>query len=190
MSSLFMGAINTAGVPADEKVIRNTATPVYVDSPPAEMTSAPDTNEVETDPNPNLGMTTRQLASKWHEGDRSRPEFDVIDEQNASNQIINAQVATSGTAAGREQAGQTHKNLSYAEGIEPVFDLADGNHKMGNTYFVRNDRNVQDTMGSVMQPPPGMDSPEQGNIAAAGKVNARDAAQAAMYQQWWSNYSG
>jgi hypothetical protein len=188
MTSLFLGRVDTAGVPADEKVIRNTATPVYVDAPPAEMPSMPDTNQVETDPNPNLGMTPRQLGSMWVEGSHIRPVDNITDIQVESNQVVNRQVSTSGTAAGRELAGETHKNASYAVGIEAPFDLADPNHKMGNTYFVRNPRDVQATMGSVMQAPPGMDQPQQGNIAAYGKSAARDAAQANLYRDWWSSF--
>lgn len=186
MTSLFLGALNSTGVPADEEVVRSTATPVEPDAPAAMATDMPDPQEVETDGNPHLGMVNRQLASKLVEGSRAVPPDDIVREQNASNQMIAAQVSTSGTAAARELAGQTHKNLSYAVGLEPVFDLGDPNHKMGNTYFVRNERNVQEGMTDYMSVPPGQDHAIEGNIAAGGKSNARAASSSALYNSWWN----
>jgi len=186
MTSLFMGSLVTTGVPADETVIRNTATPVHMDAPAAEQESMPDTNEYHTDPNPDLGMVNRQLASHWVQGSAATPPDDVVAAQNASNQMIAEQVSTSGTAAAREAAGQTHKNLSYAVGIEPQFDLADPNHKMGNTYFVRTSRDIQEPSGNYMSTPPGMDHAMQSNISQFGKDNARQAAESGMYNSWWN----
>lgn len=189
MSSLFMGTVVTSGVPADEATVRSTATPYYRDSPPAEQDSTPDPGEFVSDPNPNLGLAPRQMASKWHEGERVAHQDDIVATQNVSNQVIAQQVSTSGTAASRESSGVTHKNLSYAEGIEPVFDLGDPNHKMGNTYFVREPRNVQDTTNPSMSVPPDYDHSLQGNISAYGKVGVRDAAQSAVYNTWWNGGS-
>jgi hypothetical protein len=186
MTSLFLGMLNNTGVPADEAVVRSTATPVYMDAPAAMQEDMPEMQEVETDPNPDLGMVNRQLASKWVEGSRATAPNDIVAEQNASNQMIASQVSTSGTAAQRELAGETHKNLSYAVGVEPVFDLADPNHKMGNTYFVRNSRDIQDSTGNYMTVPPGQDHAIEGNIAAGGKNRSRDAAASAQYNTWWN----
>jgi hypothetical protein len=186
MTSLFMGALVRSGVPADEAVVRNTAIPVDHDAPAAMQTDMPEMGEVETDPNPNLGMDPRQMSSKWTEGTRDTPAW--IPEAEAGTEqaaIINRQVASSGTAAAREQAGLTNKNLSYAIGIEPVGDLRDGG-KMGNTYFVRHDRPVQDGMGNYMTPANGQDRKTVGQVAAAGKQNARDAAEAAAYTAFWN----
>lgn len=188
MTSIMFGQMQTeTGIPADEKVVRNTATPVDMNAPAAEQDDMPEQQEVETDPNPDLGMSTRQMASHWVEGSRATVDTGLISEQSESNQSVNRRIATSGTAAGREAAGQTHKNLSYAVGIEPVQDLADPNHKMGNTYFVRNDRPVQQGAGEYMTVPPGMGNPgTQENLAEAGKEGARAAAQASPYDVWWN----
>lgn len=187
MTSLFMGSLVTTGVPADEKTVRSTTGVVDMDTPAAVQDDMPDPQEVETDSNPQLaGLTSRQLASKWVEGSHATAPDDVVAVQNRSNQMIAQQVSTSGTAASREAAGETHKNASYAIGIEPVFDLGDPNHKMGNTYFVRNSRNVQEGMTDYMSVPPGQDHAIQGNIAAGGKANARAAAEAGMYDSWWN----
>lgn len=191
MTSLFMGTIVTTGVPADEKTVRNTATPVDVNKAPAMMPDMPVAQEFESDSDPTLGLAPRQLASKWHEGETVQHNADVVSTQNVSNQIVNAQVSTSGTAASRELAGQTHKNLSFAEGIEPVFDLQDSNHKMNNTYFVREGRPVQEPAENYMSVPPGMSSGlgTEANIVAYGKVASRDAAQSAAYKSFgdWLN---
>jgi hypothetical protein len=185
MTTLFLGSINGNGVPADEVVVRSTATPYEQDAPAAMQEDMPVQQELETDGNPDLGMVNRSLASKWVEGSHATPSDGLLAEQNSSNQIIAAQVSTSGTAAGRELAGQTHKNASYAIGIEPVSDLTEG-HKMGNTYFLRNARNVQEGAGSYMQPPPGQDHAIEGDISAYGKTAARDAAASAQYNAWWN----
>lgn len=185
MTSLFMGQVDVAGVPADEKVVRNTATPYSHDAPAAMATDMPEMQELENDSNPELGLAPRQKASLWIEGGNAVPQAEIVAEQNASNQKIAQQVSTSGTAASREISGQTHQNLSYAIGIEPTFDLADPNHKMGNTYFVRNERDVQATAGNYMTTAPGQDHAIVGNISAYGKDAAREAANAGMYNTWW-----
>jgi hypothetical protein len=188
MTSIMFGQMQTElGVPADEKVVRSTTAPVNKDAPPAEQTDMPEQQEVETDPNPTLGMAPRQMASHWIEGVRATAHTGVYNEQKGANQRIDDQVASSGTAAARESAGVTHKNLSYAVGIEPVQDLADPNHKLGNTYFVRNDRPVQQGMGDYMSVPPGMGNPGTiENLSQAGKDAARQAAQSSPYDAWWN----
>lgn len=185
MTSLFMGTVNTTGVPADEVVVRSTATPVDVNARPAVMDDMPEPQEVETDSNPNLGMVNRQLASHWVEGSNAdfTRDAEIVSAQNASNQMVNKQVSTSGTAASRELAGQTHKNLSYAVGIEPVDGLIDG-HAMGNTYFVRHERPVQETAGDYMTP--NADMSARAGIAAYGNEAARNAAASGMYNLWWN----
>lgn len=188
MSSLFMGAINYGPVPADEKAVRNTATPVDDDKPAAMAEDMPEQQEFESDPDPSLGMSSRQLASKWSEGQHANASAWSSDvaETSLSTTLINQQVSTSGTAADRELAGQTHKNLSYAIGIEPVQDLADINHKMGNTYFVRNERVVQEGITNSMSVPPGQDHSAVPGIAMYGKDAARDAYQSNLYNAFWN----
>lgn len=186
MTSLFMGHLVTTGVPADESVVRNTATPVNLSAPPAMQEDMPEMGEVETDPNPDLGMVTRQLASHWIEGTRgvSSTVIGEVSDGTAHNAIINQQVSSSGFSAGREASGQSDKNLSYAVGIEAVGDLRDGG-KMGNQFFVRNERNIQDGMRSEMTVPPGYDTSNRGEVLASGKDKARKAAQS-PYDIFWN----
>jgi hypothetical protein len=189
MPSLFFGQLNTAGVPADEKIVRSTTAVVQVDKPPAMQEDMPTQSEVETDPNPLLGMTTRQLASKWVEGEQFVPaiQLDELARADDYNGLIDRQVSTSGTAAAREASGQWgHGTASYAIGIEPVGDLQDG-HKFGNEYFERVPRGIQAGAGNYMSPAAGTaDQNTKGGVAALGKDNARKAATAALYNTFWN----
>jgi hypothetical protein len=185
VTSLFMGFISNAGVPADEKVVRNTATPVYMDKPAAMQEDMPQQGEIETDSDPNLGMDPRQLASKWNEGRVGSPAWIPTEaEQNESNQIINRQVSTSGTAAAREVAGIVNPNLSYAIGIEPVGDLTEGG-QFSEVYFKTHDKQIQSTSGNEMSVPPGYDQSTTAQVAANGK-NAARTASGALYAQYWN----
>jgi hypothetical protein len=182
MTSLFMGQL-TNGVPADEKVVRNTATPVDHDAPAAMQNDMPEMSEVETDPNPALGMTNRQKASKWISRLHFRPAWvEGVSNGYQHNMLIDQQVSSSGFAASREAAGDWgHGTMPAAIGIEPVGDLRDGG-KMGNDYFLTNDMPVQgtadNTMMSTDQDPQHLMS---GSVSAAGKVAARKAAVAGQY---------
>ena len=187
MTSLFMGTLVSSGVPADEKTVRNTAVVVNPAAPAAMQSAPPVMGKVETDPNPELGMDPRQMASVWHEGERAPIAWrEDVDHVTESFNVINRQVSSSGTAASREADGVTNKNLSYAIGIEPVGDLGNGG-RFGNEYFVREPRNVQDTADPSMSVAPGMSDPGLiGSIKEAGNVNARQAAMASLYNQFWN----
>ena len=65
MTSLYFGTLSQTGVPADEAVVRSTAPVFDRDAPAAMQSDMPMPQEVETDPNPHLGMVNRQMASKW-----------------------------------------------------------------------------------------------------------------------------
>jgi hypothetical protein len=188
MTSLFFGTLIGSGVPADEKVVRSTATPVDKDAPAAMQNDMPEMSEVETDKNPALGMVNRQLASKWIDRERSTPAWmGIVASGTDANGIINEQVSTSGYSASQEAVGNWgHGTMPAAIGIEPVGDLRDGG-KMGNEYFVANDRNVQDTSDNTMMTPVNTyDRATIGKVAAEGKVNARKAAIAAQYDAFWN----
>jgi len=183
MTSLFMGQLMTNPVPADEKVVRSTVQPVNIDKPAAMAPDPPEQGEVRTDPDPDLGLATRQLASEWTQGTPIDPGplKAGVDQTTASTEIINSQVSSSGTAAGREMSGQTHRSLSYAYGIEPPQDLR-SNGAFGNEYFKRTDREIQEGAGNYMQTPPGYLNP---NIAALGKEASRDATGNSIYDLFY-----
>lgn len=187
MASIMFGQLSTIGVPADEKVVRSTATPVDVNAAPAMQDDMPEMSEVETDPNPTLGMVNRQKASKWIDRIKFVPSWlSSVDHQYEHNAAIDRQVSTSGTAAAREASGEWgHGTMPAAIGIEPVGDLREGG-KMGNEYFVTNERDIQETMTDSMTLPPGSDQGLSGRVAATGKREARNAAMAGSYNTFWN----
>ena len=176
MSVMWFGDLD--GVPLDEAKVRATTAPVVVDAPPAEAESAPEFNEVETDTNPMLGgLSPRQLASEWHATEKYPPSW----ADNAVRQhdiVVNETIATKGTAAAREMAGQQgHGTMAYAVGIEPT--IRDG-AAFGNTYFAGNKADIQELsaetagqrgIGTI----PGTDREDIAGASAYGGAAARDA---------------
>lgn len=186
MPSLFMGHLAWSGVPADEKVVRNTATPVDDLKPAAVMDDMPEQQEIETDSDPNLGMVNRTLASHWVQGTKTSPEWiPRVSAVTDSTRIINEQVSSSGTAASREQAGNVNPNLSYAVGIEPVQDLGQAGG-FGETYFKTHERDIQATMGDEMTVAPGYNQRKTQDVSESGKKNARRSAQGSLYDSFWA----
>lgn len=184
MTSLMMGQLWSSVVPADEAVVRRTAVPYEADKPAAVASDMPVMGEVETDHDPNLGMVNRQVASHWIEGQQGVPSWaNQVADQYEHNALIDKQVSTAGFAASKEATGQWgHGTLSAAVGIEPVGDLVDG-QRLGNDYFVRHERPIQDTADdTMMSTTVGPDM----NVNAAGKENSRKAAQAALYNAFWN----
>jgi len=191
--NLLFGVMGNTGVPVDEAVVRSTATPVEKDAPAAVQAEAPDFNEpADTDPNPDLGMVNRTLASHWVQGEQYAPFWQsAVTDQFTHNAIIDKQVSTSGTAAAREANGEFgHGTASYAVGIEPQSDLRDGG-KMGNEYFSAGKPDIQNTAGNYMSVPPGYDNGVSALVSATGKQNARDANQGGIspYDAWWNGGS-
>jgi hypothetical protein len=187
MASIMFGQLSTIGVPADEKVVRNTATPVDVNAAPAMQNDMPEMQEVETDPNPTLGMVNRQKGSKWIDRIKYRPFWiEEVTNSDQHNALVDRQVSSSGTAAAREASGEFgHGTIPHAVGIEPVGDLREGG-KMGNEYFVVNEKDIQEGMTDSMTLPPGSDQNTSGKVAATGKDSARKAAMSGMYNTFWN----
>lgn len=190
MTSLFMGQLFSGGVPASEEAVRATTIPVNNEKPPAEQQAAPEQGELKTDSDPDLGMHLRNLASDWHEGQpvNTSMRLDNVAQMTASTAMVNGQVSTSGFSAGREAAGQAHRSLSYAVGIEPVQDLR-SNGAFGNTYFKRNDRPIQDTMTAQMTVPPGYDIAESSQAATLSRARERSTSAVAgdsLYDKFWN----
>lgn len=187
MTSLLMGNVWNHGVPQDLDVVRATSAPVDNTAPAAEMDNAPDINEFASDPNPNLGLASRGLASKWHDPVKSTPDWaGNVDDATEYNARINRQVGSSGVAAQKELTGEWgHGTMAYAEGIEPVQGLVDGT-RMGNEYFAVDKRpaNGVSSADRGVQPPSNEDQALTGMVAESSKIRAREAAQAALYAAW------
>lgn len=190
MPSMLFGLMRD-GVPADENVVRSTTAIVEKDAPPAELSSPPDTNETKTDPNPHLGLANRQLSGDWREPEQYSPFWAAaVDNNHNYNDVVNRQVSSSGTAAQREVAGQFgHGTAPASFALEPTGDLRDGG-RMGNEYFMAEERPVQSTADASMSIPPGTDSDTRGAVIAAGKENARKAAEAAQYATFYRSIAG
>lgn len=187
MTSLLYGAVGTFPVPADENIVRMTTAPVTPDAPPAMADSAPDPQEVETDPNPLLGMATRQVASRWHQPEKYTPGW-LADADAPHDRLVNERIASSGTAAAREARGEFgHGTIAYAEGIESVGDLRDGG-KMGNEYFKTHTRTPQQGAGNYMTVPPGNDQTTTSKVAATGK-DAEKESVANAYRNMWAAFN-
>lgn len=187
MTSLFLGHLFGGEVPADEATVRSTTIPVNVDKPAAEASGAPEQGELRTDSDPTLGMHLRNLASDWTEGTPvdSSARIDPVSALTASTALINGKVSSDGFAASREAAGQAHRSLSYAVGIEPVQDLR-SNGGFGNTYFKRYDRNIQEGMVDQMSVPPGYDVNVSNRAATLGKVRSEEATAGSVYDTFWN----
>lgn len=185
MTSLLMSTMFGNSIPADEKTIRNQATPVDVEKPAAMLDHMPQQDEMATDPDQQIGFAPHQLGSFWHEGQpvdtaaRVMPTAQVTE----STRIINEQVSTSGTAAQRELQGRAHRDLSYAVGIEPVQGLTE-NGQFGETYFKTHPRDIQDGAGKFMTAAPGYDLGQVNQDIATGKVTSRQATLASMYDMY------
>lgn len=186
MTSLLYGAVGNYPVPADENVVRMTTAPVTPDAPAAMADDAPVMQEVETDSNPLLGMATRQVASTWHSSEKYSPEW--AEQATARhNEIVNEKVATSGTAAARELAGEFgHGTMAYAVGIEPVNGLTDG-ARFGNEYFATVAKDIQPTAGDYMTPI-ASDADTSARVSSAGKAASRDSSNAAAYRNMYEGF--
>lgn len=186
MSTLLWGHLASGEVPADEATVRATATPVEVDKPAAEAQGAPDWNEREVDQDPHLGMATRQVASDWHEHGQYPAWWAEDEDITESTAQINRQVASSGTAAAREAAGQQgHGQISYAIGIEPT--IRDG-AAFGNDYFAadRPDGVNPNADPNVGVQPTIVSRDEISALAGYGMSQTRDAAAAGSYTAWFA----
>lgn len=165
----------------DENVVRRNTFPVSRDSPAAEMADAPDFNEVETDPNPDLGMVGRQLASSWTPSFRGVP-FWKSRATAPHDAIVNDVRASVGFSPGREADGIAgHGTYAFAQGIEHVGDLGRAGG-MTNTYFEAAPKPIQDGAGDYMLPNPDLVGAKM--QASVGATNSRDAVQSS------TNYGG
>lgn len=125
-----------------EKVTRNTY-PVSLDTPAKVMSHAPEFEEIQTDPDPELGFTTHLLASEWHQPEKYSPGIVADLAQTEHDDILNRVQASKGTAAARELSGEYgHGTHPYAVGIEPI--IRPGT-EFGTDYFTSNPLGANET---------------------------------------------
>jgi hypothetical protein len=149
-SAWFLGAQNA--VEQSESQVRSTVEPLRNDSATAEAVDAPDFNEFDSDESGELvGLTPRMVGSDTVDSQQEAPWWAPAATYN-HNAIIDNQVASSGTAAAREMAGeQGHGTMQYELGLEPV--IRDG-ARYGNDYFLTAPNVIQEGAGSYMTPNP------------------------------------
>lgn len=172
----FLGANNS--LPQTESEVRSTVEPIRTDSQSAEQVDAPEFNEFDTDESGELvGLSPRVAGSDTVDTVKSAPWWSALATAE-HNQIVDRQVATSGTAAARETAGQAgHGTMQYALGIEPVIRPGAA---FGNDYFVSNPADIQDGAGAYMTPPD-TDNWAQTVAAASAEKASRQAFQSTNY---------
>jgi hypothetical protein len=163
---------DTHGVPLTEEEAQTTVEPIRHDDSSAEASHAPEWNEIDTDESGELvGLSPRLVGSDTKETEKYSPWWAPFATEN-HNEIIDNQVASSGTAAAREMSGeQGHGTMQYAIGIEPVIRPGAA---FGNDYFLSNPAVIQDGAGSYMTP---ATSDNWGNAVAQSQAasNSRQA---------------
>lgn len=181
----YLGA--PQGVSQTKDEVRNTTETVRQDGP-AEQKDAPDWNELETDQTGQVTGPTpsRVLASHTEDKVQSAPFWAGLATAE-HNEIIDKQVATSGTAAAREMAGAFgHGTMQYAEGIEPV--IRDG-AAFGADYFTAHDMGANQSSGEYMTPVSN-DHFAQSLAAYTAERNSREAYQSTLYDGFLSAMKG
>lgn len=179
MSGLLMWHVGDAqGAPLTEEEANTTIEPIRDDPEMAEAQHAPEFNEIDTDESGELtGLAPRLVGSDTIDTDKYAPWWADAATEN-HNAIIDNQVASSGTAAARELAGQQgHGTMQYAQGIEPV--IRDGG-MFGNDYFLSNYATIQDGAGDYMNPL-GDDNWANAVAQSVGTSNSRDAYNDSLY---------
>lgn len=174
-------------VQQDESDVRSTVEPIRTDPANAEQDAPPDWNENavdNTDESGQLVGLSPRVAGSFTEP--SKPNTDparLALAVSPHNDLIDRQVATSGTAAGREEAGEAgHGTMMYEVGIQPLNPA----EKYGNDTFVASPLTANEGSGNYMTPP------EQDNwLSKVAQENAnrksREAAQGSAYRQFFAS---
>jgi len=179
MSGLLMRHVgDSQGAPMTEEEATTTIEPIRHDPEMAEAQHAPEFNEIDTDESGELtGLAPRLVGSDTVDTDKYAPWWAERATVN-HNAVVDNQVASSGTAAARELAGQQgHGTMQYALGIEPI--IRDG-AEFGNDYFLSHNATVQDGAGDYMTP---LADDNWANAVAqsVGTSNSRDAYNDSLY---------
>jgi hypothetical protein len=141
---------------------------------------------VQTDPDTDGGLTERNLASYVQPSEKYIP-FQIGDANQQHNEIVNQQVSTSGTAAGREAQGEWgHGTFKVVEGIEPT--IVDG-REFGPHFFKSTERPDAGS-GDYMSPAAPADPATRVGAQAAGVQGARAAVADSQYSAYYNVMMG
>lgn len=176
-SMWFIGSQNQSSPLAEEEA-RTTVEPIRTDNAEAEAASAPEWNQRAADESPQLvGLSPRVKGAETIDTAKYAPWWAAAASE-PHNIVIDRQVASSGTAAAREVAGQQgHGTMQYADSVEPV--IRDG-AKFGNDYFKVGATDIQSGAGPYMTPIEG-DNWNQAVAQAVGTDGSRRAFQSSLY---------
>ena len=171
-------------VPQTENEVRSTVEPIRTDPQNAEADSPPDWNEEDTSDESGelVGLSPRVEGSYTVDTEKYvPPNLDLINVNR--NELIDNQVASSGTAAARESAGiQGHGTLQYAEGIMPLNPA----EKYGNERFQSKPLTANEGSGDYMTPV-SQDQWVQQVAAATAQQRSRDAYNDTLYANFFAN---
>jgi hypothetical protein len=161
-------------VDRENATVRTTVNPIR-DSEVATVDT--EYNAAVTDVSPDVtGLAQAQAAADNTKTVRATPAPYITD----YTSIIDNQVATSGTAAAREDAGiKGHGSMQYDASVEPV--IRDG-AVLGGTYFVRDAHPVQEGARDYLSDRSGVvDNQWSATAQAEGTAAARRANRATLY---------
>lgn len=182
MSSLLYQGAYATGLSEDEA--QSTLEPIRDDPSEAELSSAPEFNAVESDDSGELvGLSPRVVGSHTHPSSDGKPfDSETLDLASAThNELIDKQVASSGTAASREVAGaRGHGSIWWEEGIEPLNPA----NVYGNDYFLAQSLSANEGSGLYMNPPD-EDNWAQQVVANRAESASRDAYMSTQYANFF-----
>jgi hypothetical protein len=164
-------------VPQDESAVRSTLEPIRTDGT-ATLDEAPEWNEPDTDHSGQLtGLPDRNVGGAVIPTEKYTPPW-LNNAQRNYEYPITSQIASSGTAAGREAAGQQgHGTMMRTETLEPV--IRDGG-AFGQDYFSSHEKDIQEGAGNYMTPATGGN--DWNVVAQQLGTNGARAARNAAYQ--------
>ena len=171
----FLGA--QQAVPQSEMQVRSTIQPLRDDEADAQLSEAPDVNQVDTDSSGQLtGLPTRDTSGYVEPSEKYAPWW-ADAASTPHNILVDQQVSSSGTAAAREMAGQAgHGTMQIEISLEP--EISDG-RAFGNDYFSAYPAPIQEGAGDYLSP---VADPWINRVAAARAVgNSRKSFQASTY---------
>jgi len=185
-SLLFQGAFATG---LSENEAQSTIEPIRTDGTEAESESPPVWNAVDSDDSGQLvGLSPRQVASDTEAPVKTPPVGVVMDTYRMpmeGNDSIDEQVASSGTAAARESAGQFgHGTIETIIGIEPLNPA----QEYGNDFFQVPDPGANYAGGMYMTPAEGDNWP-QAVAQSQAQSKARQAFRATQYDAFFGGGS-
>lgn len=181
-SAWFLGA--QASVPQTENEVRSTVEPIRNDPQIAEADSPPAWNEEETSDSSGelVGLSPRVEGSYTVDSEQYPvPNMPLATAEH--NDLIDRQVATSGTAAAREAAGEWgHGTAQYEIGIMP---LNPGEH-YGNERFQSLALTANEGSGDYMEPVE-QDNWLQTVAQATATQRSRDAYNSTLYANYFES---